>query len=457
VSIFQKFLEWLSSLFGSGPAPTTPPPIDNTPTVPKITRLQPFRTTPVVSSAVFSKVLSDAKSPMLEEAGNIRDAVRGNPLPLAQSFRESQYGKDASAQRNHNPLGLLWYAGCPITTYESIIVSPTVTIRLLKFPTWAAAFAEWQRRMDDPNYRPGAPGAYQPADLSLEKFIFTYVGGPQCFTTGVCGNGETPASCRSYLNDTVDRINRYYTLTAPSVPTDPDDKPLVFGKVPLPKFNDKRIKDQKNRAWDLLGARLVRGVVLHRMLGSKNGTYTYFTTVPGGNAANCPAGVDTTYINGGCNGLTDWGIDASSGDCDMWNSPTGYPTTGVSANRAPWASGPYAGVPGDGKDYVDKFGVNSINRDLPSVEISGQYNDPISEACKQKVVDIVSYHADQAKVPWSSFPMNPATGETFLFYHWEFCGKATKICPGPVVEAFLPDLIARVKVVLNEWQTGKRT
>lgn len=450
--LFEFLAGLISALFG-GKGTTTPPPIDSAPTPPKITRLQPFRTAPTISAETVARVLTDADSPMSAEATQIHAAVRGNPVPLAQSFRESQYGKDASAQRTHNPLGLLWYKGCPVTTYESVIHSPTVTIRLLKFTTWAAAFAEWQRRMDDPTYRPGAPKAYQPADLSLERFIFTYVGGPQCFDTGVCGNGETPASCRAYLNDTVDRINRYYALPGATTPPPPAQQ-LTFGKVPLPKFTDRRIPDQKNRAWDLLGARGVRGVVLHRQQGSNWGTDAYFRKVPNGSAANCPAGPDTTFTYGGCNGLTDLGIDSQTGESLMWNSAFGYPAVGVSANRSPWASGPYRATSGDGKAFVDKFGINAINRDCPSIEIDQFFDSPLAEAGKQKIVEWVAYFADQSKVPWNVFPMNPATGETFLFYHWEFCGKDYKICPGPIVEAFLPDLIARVITRLKQYQTG---
>ncbi len=157
MSIIQQILEWISEHFGSKPGTTTPPPVDNTPTVPKITRLQPFRTTPTVTADVFTEVLRAENSVMVSEASAIHAAVRGNPLPLAQSYKESRYGEDASAKLTKNPLGLLWYEGSPITKYEVINVSPGVTIRLLVFPTWAAAFAEWQRRMDSGCYKSPTP------------------------------------------------------------------------------------------------------------------------------------------------------------------------------------------------------------------------------------------------------------------------------------------------------------
>ncbi len=447
--LIAAFLAWLGSLFGGKHTTTTPPPVVQPPPVNVISRLTDFRKAPTVSAQLVEKVLTDAHSPMSAEAAEIHAAILGNPVPLAQSFAESIYGTSDVAVQYKNPLGLLWYEGSPVTRYASVTVNGH-TIRPLIFDTYADAFKEWQRRMSDPKYK----GGVYPQGATIEDFAYIYVGGPGCKEdASKCGNGETQANCKKYGDELVDRVNRYYTLDPGGVI--PPAQQLTFGRVPLPEFTDRRIPDKKNRAWDLLGNRVtIRGVVLHRMLGSLTSTDSYFRTVPNGNAANCPAGVDTTYINGGCNGLTDLGIDATTGDADMWNSPLGFPASGVSANRSPWASGPYASGGADGIAFVNKFGINAINRDLKSIEVSGQYNDPISERCKATIVAFVAYFADQAKVPWHTFPMNPATGETFLFFHWEFCGKATKICPGPVIEAFLDELIQRVIAILKQYQTG---
>ncbi len=100
---------------------------------------------------------------------------------------------------------------------------------------------------------------------------------------------------------------------------------------------------------------------------------------------------------GGCNGLTDYGVDHVTGEILQWNDPTGQAHPGVSANRAAWASDPVHSPYGDGLAFLQDNGgdVNVVNRDQVSIEISGLYEDPISDECILSVAALSSYYADQ--------------------------------------------------------------
>lgn len=151
-----------------------------------------------------------ADYPLRAECGEIHQALGGRPLPVAQSWMESRYGQDANAAKTHNPLGLFWDAQWAQGPH---IQNPP----LLIFDDWASAFDEWARRMDTPGYKNGVYAQ----GFTLEQMIFTYVGGPRCLTEGVCANGETVASVRHYLDETVARLNRYYQIPDAPGPTGP--------------------------------------------------------------------------------------------------------------------------------------------------------------------------------------------------------------------------------------------
>jgi hypothetical protein len=201
---------------------------------------------------------------------------------------------------------------------------------------------------------------------------------------------------------------------------------LTFGKVPYPKHVTHIIW---NNAWDDLGPRHNYGVVYHRMLGSLMGTEAYF--------------------EGGAAGLTHYGTGHPGdhdGELRMWCDPL--------TNRAPWASGRVIAPWGDGPAFVSKYGANAVNNDLIAIEISGGYNDPISDLTKDTVAALSSYWADQAKVPHDQYPLNPTTGLTYTYWHQEFTGPAEKICPGPVVMNATDDIISRTVAMLKAAQTA---
>jgi hypothetical protein len=183
------------------PKPVPPPPVP--PTVQPITRTTPFRSIGTLSPERVCTILADADSPMETECREI-GTLQANALPLAQSFLESTYGKNA---RGRNSLGLF---------KDGVLMS---------FKTWTAAFVEWQRRMSDPTYK---GGVYMPEDMSLERMIITFVCGPNCKPGDTrCGidGSESYEECEAYLDKTVARLNRYFGTTGPggSRPDQPPD------------------------------------------------------------------------------------------------------------------------------------------------------------------------------------------------------------------------------------------
>ena len=173
---------------------------------------------------------------------------------------------------------------------------------------------------------------------------------------------------------------------------------ITFGKVIHPDFVNRDIPDSQNSAWNNLGPRTVRAVVWHRMLGSLKGTDGYFRG-EGGNRA-----------------LTDYGVGVAAQDgSDLagviyrWNDPRGH--------RSPWANGVVSAPYGDGLAFVNKYGVNAVNRDATAIEISGFEKTALDEKSRAAVADLTAYWADQYEVPWDTFPMVPGEGRSFVCWH----------------------------------------
>ena len=211
---------------------------------------------------------------------------------------------------------------------------------------------------------------------------------------------------------------------------------MTPGLIPEAGYADRLILDSQNQAWNNLGQRTIRGFVLHRMLGSLAGTDNYFRS--------------------GAGALTDMGQDADSDLVYRWNDPTGAAHAGVSANRAPWATGPYrATAYGDGLKFVNKYGVNAVNRDQRSWEIDGFYADPWSNEAMREAAQTCAHDAHNYGITWEQFPYSEKDGCSFVRWHNEFTGLDYKECPGSVVMNQTDQFIGMVKALMKAaQQTG---
>jgi hypothetical protein len=216
----------------------------------------------------------------------------------------------------------------------------------------------------------------------------------------------------------------------------PVPETITFGRVPKYGFTDKRagVSDKpEGVGWDNLGQRKPKFIVLHRMIGSLDGTDQYF------GSPSVPA-------------LTDFGVGVEAMDGKsragwiyMWSDPLGF--------RSGWASGRVSAPYGDGKRIVDKYGVIAVNRDGVSVEISGNQTTPIDPVSWQEIVHLCAWWADFMKIPYNS-KINPATGINFLIWHEEFTIGTGKMCPFDVVKALTNRLYNDIAAFNKPHQTS---
>lgn len=206
---------------------------------------------------------------------------------------------------------------------------------------------------------------------------------------------------------------------------------LQFGKVPYPAVVESHLPFS-NPMIEAGAPAIPAAVFWHRMIGSWNGTDGWFHA---GHAATA-YGVAVADMDGA----------ALAGSIYEWISPA----SGWYGESSGPADGPY----GDGAAYVAEVGVGNVNRLSKAIEISGNYDTPLDEKSRAAIVALTAYFADQARIPWDSFPAVPGKGRSFVIWHNEITGLAYKECPGRVVMDETPDLIARIKDVLKAAQTG---
>ena len=209
---------------------------------------------------------------------------------------------------------------------------------------------------------------------------------------------------------------------------------IIYGRVPHPPFVDKPIIKRAGHGQDNLGKREVYGIVLHRMLGTLEGTNTYFREDEV--EALTDYGIGTTYTDG----------FLKNGKIYRWNNPRGY--------QSGWASGPVKKPYGDGLRFVNQYGINAVNRFQASVEVSGiEYDDPITQEVKRAIAAIIAYWADQRKISWITFPIGPE-GYSFVRWHQEFTLGSGKICPGSVIMDATNESIEMARAIMKQYQTG---
>lgn len=217
----------------------------------------------------------------------------------------------------------------------------------------------------------------------------------------------------------------------------------TFGNVTHPPYQDRLVTDEQSGAWDDLGKRSPYGVVQHSMIGSLVGTDSWFRR-----------GIGVS------DGLTDYGVGNSTdgpsldGVIFRWNDPLGIAHPGVSPNRAGWANGGSDGLEGDGPAFVQKLGVNAINRNMVSIERSdgGEYaTQGMSEKQFESLAKLTARWFDYDRVPWDLYPFNPHVACVTHMLHKEF---ATKDCPFPPVYNRIDELQNRIRAILKAGQTA---
>lgn len=214
---------------------------------------------------------------------------------------------------------------------------------------------------------------------------------------------------------------------------------MAFGNVPHPPFEDRPINNP-NGSFDTGGPRNIVGTCVHRMDGTLMGT-------------------DSFFRNDRPEALTDYGIGGAldghrDGVIFRWLIPTG--------RLAPIANGRNNDPEGDGPAFTAAYGASAINTHLVSIELSGCSGEPFpAPFCRNKpetdvtaaqfesLCHLIAFWHDQARVPWGSFPVNPATGVVTQMQHFEFADKA---CPYPIVRGLTSEYQARVKDIMRAAQ-----
>lgn len=186
---------------------------------------------------------------------------------------------------------------------------------------------------------------------------------------------------------------------------------ITYGNVPKPNIESRIIPNSQaieGHGWDDLGKRNPKFIALHRMVGTLWGT-------------------DGWFRRPDVASLTDFGIGiasvdgiANAGRIMQWNDYKG--------DRSGWASGRVSSPYGDGLKIVNKYGINAVNRDGVSIEVSGT-NEPIDSTSWNALVHLCAYLADEMKIPYTSLPLNPHTGINLLIWHQEFTIGTGKKCP----------------------------
>lgn len=212
---------------------------------------------------------------------------------------------------------------------------------------------------------------------------------------------------------------------------------LAFHKTPHPEYVDMTYISRnkiEGIGWDNLGQRKPKFIALHRMYGTLRGTDSYFTPPNSPHLTDYAIGVEA--IDG----------KAIAGEIHQYNDPLGY--------RSGWASGRVSAPYGDGKKIVDKYGINAVNRDGVSIELSGYWTTPVDSFSWGEYVKLIAYWVDYMEIPYSSLPLNPHTGINTFVWHQEFTIGTGKVCPGQWLMDHTSQLYKDVAAYLKPFQEG---
>ena len=214
---------------------------------------------------------------------------------------------------------------------------------------------------------------------------------------------------------------------------------ITFGNVPRPEIEQRILSNAEaveGRGWDNLGQRQPKFIALHRMVGSLWGTDIWFRRPDVASLTDFGLGI--AAVDG----------SANAGRIMQWNDYKG--------TRSGWASGPVNGAYGDGLAFVNKYGINAVNRDGISIETSGT-DEPLDTKAWSALVHLCAYLADEMKVPYTSLPLNPHTGIAVLIWHQEFTLGTGKKCPFSWLMANTPRLYTEMAAFMKKYQEGTAT
>lgn len=265
-------------------------------------------------------------------------------LCLAQCVKESTVGRDASAQRTKNPLGLMNSDGAT----------------LMQFATWADAVREWRKRINDLSYK---GGVYAPHDMTLGQYLVTYVGGPRCWQTGgnVCANGETwdgalGGSIGLYIMQTIDRLNEY--IGGETVSSNPYKVPALY------------TLDKDYSRFGLSSGQAAK-IATHRFANrSGNKPIAMFLHIQEGTTSSS---------------LSWWASGNADASSSVMIQRDGSLLVVIPSQHGPWTNGDVSSPSSKGRALLSR--INNINPNLVtlSIEMEGYSKDKATDAAIETV------------------------------------------------------------------------
>lgn len=337
---------------------------------------------------------------MAIEADAIYDAGKPHTrLLVAQGAIESSLGDSDLARSKHNWLGQ----------------RPRGGDGFKDFPSYADCARYWHDKIVDPTY------AYA-ATQTIQDYVHVYA----------------PASDDNNEPEYVARIDKIVAMLPKQGAPVSDTLNLAPGLIPMPTtvsdVIDVSLRNQSLacRGYDNLGPRRLppKFLVLHRSI-------------------NGPAQSNSGYFHEPCcPALTDLEVIAATG--------VGRRFVQLPGAVSGWANGVVSAPYGDALAWLNLHGfdLSTVNRDGEACEITGNYDDPVSNAAWNWLAKWIASRAHDYGIRWDTFPLVPAeNNRSYILWHQEFTIGTGKICPGPVVMNYTPTLIERARSILKAAQT----
>lgn len=320
--------------------------------------------------AQFEGELRAYNSPILAESKAVREALLPHSIfACAILFHEKKFDtyNQVIPQSFHNPFA--WSSGWSNGGHT-----------WHQFPNYTTAAREWLKWVLSSE----SPFANT---RTVAEFIHVYAPSSD-------GNDE-----QRYVDVIEKYAKKYGGSTVPDVPA----TEYKFGNCKVPNYDTKIVvKPWVGAGYDVVPPRNNVGMCMHQWwgYGDKYSLYRLFST--GGERQ--------------ADALVDWSL-TQEGELVMLNEPW--------KTRAGWANGGSDGLEGYGTLFVRTLGVGAINGRLVSCEFEGK-GDPLTDAQMDIGSSLWAYYFDSFRVPWDSYPLNPAVGCVTDLDHYEF---ATKDCP----------------------------